>query len=266
MPAPTPPVEIVDLRQEFHQGNRSIFSRQLQKALQNTQLKGEQALLFIHRRGHSTFVSCRDCGTALGCPNCDVSLSYHHTHASALPLLRCHYCNYVRGHPDRCPTCQSPHIKNFGSGTQKVTQELSRLFPQLRWLRFDSDTTRHKGAHRQLLGQFAAGEADVLVGTQMLTKGIDLPQVTLVGILAADGLLHQSDYRAAERACQTLLQVAGRAGRAIAPDGSFSKPMPPIIRWLKRCKTIPTPTFSKRSCGSGPTSITRPTASWCCCG
>ena len=214
---PHPPVEVVDLRDEFHQGNRSIFSRKLQRALNDTKAKGEQALLFIHRRGHSTFVSCRDCGTVMGCPNCDVSLSYHHTHANAQPLLRCHYCNYVRGNPERCPDCESPYIKNFGSGTQKVTQELSRLFPELRWLRFDSDTTRNKGAHRMLLSRFGAGEADVLVGTQMLTKGIDLPQVTLVGILAADGLLHLSDYRAGERACQTLLQVAGRAGRGESP-------------------------------------------------
>lgn len=234
---PHPPVEVVDLRDEFHQGNRTIFSRKLQAALADLQAKGEQALLFIHRRGHSTFVSCRDCGLVMGCPHCDVPLSFHHPHANAQPLLRCHYCNYVRGHPDRCPDCHSPHIKNFGSGTQRVTQALTQLFPQLRWLRFDSDTTRTKGSHRQLLGRFAAGEADVLVGTQMLTKGIDLPRVTLVGILAADGLLHLSDYRAGERACQTLLQVAGRAGRGDSPGRVILQtyaPEHPVIGAVQR--------------------------------
>ncbi len=214
---PHPPVEIVDLREELIQGNRSVFSHSLQQAIADTLDQGRQGLLFIHRRGHSTFVSCRSCGEALTCPHCDVSLAYHHTHREARPILRCHYCNYVQGHPQHCPSCQSPYLKNFGSGTQRITQDLKQLFPQLRIIRYDSDTTRTKGAHRRLLDRFAAGEADFLVGTQMLTKGIDLPQVTLVGIVAADGLLHQADFRAAERACQTLLQVAGRAGRGEIP-------------------------------------------------
>jgi primosomal protein N' (replication factor Y) len=132
-------------------------------------------------------------------------------------MLRCHYCNYARSHPKNCPECSSPYLKFFGSGTQRVAQELARQFPELRIIRFDSDTTRTKGAHRNLLSQFANGEADLLVGTQMLTKGLDLPQVTLVGVVAADGLLHLSDYRASERAFQTLTQVAGRAGRGEDP-------------------------------------------------
>ncbi|WP_341527894.1 primosomal protein N' [Nostoc sp. UHCC 0302] len=214
---PLPPVEIVDMRQELQQGNRSIFSRSLQEALQQLQERRQQGILFIHRRGHSSFVSCRSCGYVLECPQCDVSLAYHHTEEGAPQLLRCHYCNYTRSHPKFCPDCCSPYLKFFGSGTQRVTQELAREFPQLRLIRFDSDTTRNKGAHRTLLTQFANGEADLLVGTQMLTKGLDLPQVTLVGVVAADGLLHLSDYRASERAFQTLTQVAGRAGRGDDP-------------------------------------------------
>ncbi len=214
---PLPPVEIVDMRQELQQGNRSIFSRALQEALQQLQERQQQGILFIHRRGHSTFVSCRSCGYVLECPHCDVSLSYHHTEEGAPQVLRCHYCNYTRSHLKFCPDCSSPYLKFFGSGTQRVAQELAREFPQLRLIRFDSDTTRNKGAHRTLLTQFANGEADLLVGTQMLTKGLDLPQVTLVGVVAADGLLHLSDYRASERAFQTLTQVAGRAGRGDDP-------------------------------------------------
>jgi primosomal protein N' (replication factor Y) len=210
---PLPPIEVVDMRQELQHGNRSIFSRSLQSALIELREKQQQGILFIHRRGHSTFVSCRSCGYVVTCPNCDVSLAYHQTHAEATPLLRCHYCNYAQLVPKTCPTCDSIYFKHFGSGTQRVTQELARELPELRLLRFDSDTTRTKGAHRSLLSQFAAGEADVLVGTQMLTKGIDLPQVTLVGIVSADGLLHFADYRASERAFQVLTQVAGRCGR-----------------------------------------------------
>ncbi|WP_448562171.1 primosomal protein N' [Trichothermofontia sp.] len=210
---PMPAIEVIDMRQELAAGNRSIFSRALQAALQTLQDQQQQGILFIHRRGHSTFVSCRSCGTVIDCPNCDVSLAYHQPHATAQPLLRCHYCNYTRSQPSQCPTCGSPYLKPFGSGTQRVMQEVAKLFPDLRALRFDSDTTRTKGAHRALLTQFATGGADLLIGTQMLTKGIDLPQVTLVGVVAADGLLYLSDFRASERALQTLTQVAGRAGR-----------------------------------------------------
>ncbi|AFZ56036.1 primosomal protein N' [Anabaena cylindrica FACHB-243] len=214
---PLPPVEIVDMRRELQEGNRSIFSRSLQEALEQLQEKKQQGILFIHRRGHSTFVSCRSCGYVLECPHCDVSLAYHHVEEGAPQLLRCHYCNYGRSHPPHCPECSSPYLKFFGSGTQRVAQELNRQFPNLKLIRFDSDTTRNKGAHRNLLTQFANGEADLLVGTQMLTKGLDLPQVTLVGVVAADGLLHLSDYRANERTFQTLTQVAGRAGRGEDP-------------------------------------------------
>jgi primosomal protein N' (replication factor Y) len=214
---PLPPVEIVDMRAELQQGNRSIFSKSLQQGLQELIETGQQGILFIHRRGHSTFVSCRSCGYVIECPYCDVSLSYHQPKAGAAQVLRCHYCNYSTPHPKNCPDCCSPYLKFFGSGTQKVAQELTKQFPDLKFIRFDSDTTRNKGAHRTLLTSFAKGEAHLLIGTQMLTKGLDLPQVTLVGVVSADGLLHLSDYRASERAFQTLTQVAGRAGRGEDP-------------------------------------------------
>ena len=210
---PLPPVQVVDMREELKQGNRSIFSRSLSNALNN--LGGKKAILFINRRGYSTFVSCRSCGSVLECPHCDVSLAYHFTEERG--LLRCHYCNYGTLQPKQCPQCNSPYLKYFGSGTQRVVEELGEQFPQLRTIRFDSDTTNTKDAHRTLLSQFAEGDADVLVGTQMLTKGLDIKEVTLVGIIAADGLLYLSDYRASERAFQVLTQVAGRAGRGDDP-------------------------------------------------
>ncbi|HAC65913.1 MAG TPA: primosomal protein N' [Cyanothece sp. UBA12306] len=234
---PLPPVEIVDMRRELKLGNRSIFSRSLQDALEDLERSKKQGILFINRRGHSTFVSCRSCGSVLECPHCDVSLSYHYTHQGAAELLRCHYCNYSQSQPKQCPECQSPYLKFFGSGTQKVTQELSKLFPNLRPLRFDSDTTRTKGSHRALLTQFTQGKADILIGTQMLTKGLDLAQVTLVGVVAADGLLHLSDYRAAERAFQTLTQVAGRAGRGDDPGRVIIQtysPEHPVIQSVQK--------------------------------
>ena len=148
---PLPQVSIIDLRQELSRGNRSIFSLSLQSAIAEMQEQGQQGILFIPRRGHSTFVSCRSCGYVMECPDCDVSLSYHHTHEGAAKLLRCHYCNHTRIQPEICPECNSPYLKFFGSGTQKVTQELAKLFPELKCIRFDSDTTRNKGAHRQLI-------------------------------------------------------------------------------------------------------------------
>jgi len=214
---PLPPIELIDMRAELKDGNRTIFSRPLQKALENLVETGNQGILFIHRRGHSSFVSCRSCGQPLECPNCDVSLSFHQTRHEATPQLRCHYCGYSKPHPKKCPECASPYLKTFGSGTQRVVNDLAKYLPQARCIRFDSDTTRNKGAHRALLTRFAQGEADLLVGTQMLTKGIDLPQVTLVGVIAADGLLFMPDYRASERAFQTITQVAGRAGRGEQP-------------------------------------------------
>jgi len=234
---PLPQVSIVDLRQELSRGNRSIFSVFLQKAIAEMQEQGQQGILFIPRRGHSTFVSCRSCGYVMECPDCDVSLSYHHAHEGAAKLLRCHYCNHTKIQPDRCPECDSPYLKFFGSGTQKVTQELAKLFPDLRTIRYDSDTTRNKGQHRQLIDRFIHKEADILIGTQMLTKGLDIAGVTLVGIIAADGLLHRSDYRAAERAFQTLTQVAGRAGRGDLPGKVILQTYSPEHPTIQAVKT-----------------------------
>lgn len=214
---PLPQIEIIDMRLEFQEGNRSIFSRKLREAIAQMLARQQQGILFVPRRGYSTFVSCRSCGYVMECPHCDVSLSYHHTKTTSGQLLQCHYCNHQRPQPSHCPDCGSPYFKFFGSGTQRVTEELGELFPSLRLLRFDSDTTRTKDAHRILLDRFAQGEADLLVGTQMLTKGIDVAQVTLVGVVAADGLLHGADFRATERTFQTLTQVAGRAGRGTEP-------------------------------------------------
>lgn len=233
---PLPQVSIIDLRQELSRGNKSIFSLSLQKAIAQMQEQRQQGILFIPRRGHSTFVSCRSCGYVIECPDCDVSLSYHYTHAGAAKLLRCHYCNHTKIQPEICPECRSPYLKFFGSGTQKVTQELAKLFPKLKCIRFDSDTTRTKGAHRQLIDRFVHQEADILIGTQMLTKGLDIAGVTLVGIVAADGLLHRSDYRAAERAFQTMTQVAGRAGRGDNPGKVVLQtysPEHPVIQAVK---------------------------------
>jgi primosomal protein N' (replication factor Y) (superfamily II helicase) len=215
---PMPPIAVVDMREELQAGNWSIFSRTLRAAIARMLEQKKQGILFIHRRGHSTFVSCRSCGYVMKCRHCDVSLAYHNPIAVSastptISHLRCHYCNYTEAKPSRCPTCSSPYIKHFGSGTQKVEQEIAELFPEIRMIRFDSDTTRNKDQHRLLLDQFRAGEADLLVGTQMLTKGLDIPQVTFVGVISADGLLNFSDFRAGERAFQTLIQVAGRAGR-----------------------------------------------------
>ena len=233
---PLPQVTIIDLREELSRGNRSIFSLSLQNAIADMQDRGQQGILFIPRRGHSTFVSCRSCGYVMECPDCDVSLSYHYTHEGAAKLLRCHYCNHTSIQPNSCPECSSPYLKFFGSGTQKVTQELAKLFPELRCIRFDSDTTRNKGSHRQLIDRFINKEADILIGTQMLTKGLDIAGVTVVGIVAADGLLHRSDYRAAERAFQTMTQVAGRAGRGDVPGKVIVQtysPEHPVIQAVK---------------------------------
>ena len=210
---PLPPVETIDLRAELEKGNRSILSGVLRSALQEAIGLHQQAIFFLPRRGYSTFMQCRSCGLAMSCPHCDVSLTYHQVGYE----LRCHYCGYRIRKPNACPACHSVYFKEFGTGTQRVCHLLQQEFPDLRILRFDRDTTRQKDAHRKILERFRKGEADVLVGTQMLTKGIDVPEVTLVGILAADGLLNVADFRAGERAFQLLTQVAGRAGRGDLP-------------------------------------------------
>ncbi|KZE38206.1 primosomal protein N' [Bhargavaea cecembensis] len=206
---PLPEVHVVDMREELKNGNRSMFSVALAEAIRDRLEKGEQIVLFLNRRGYSSFVLCRDCGTSVQCPNCDISLTYHR----ATERLQCHYCGHEEPVPLTCPECGSEHIRFFGTGTQKVQEELHRLFPEARVLRMDVDTTRQKGAHERLLRQFGDGGADILLGTQMIAKGLDFPNITLVGVLSADTTLRLSDFRAAEKTFQLLTQVSGRAGR-----------------------------------------------------
>ena len=208
-----PPVQIVDMRSELRAGNRSMFSRSLQEGLAGVLQRGQQAILFLNRRGTATYIFCRDCGHVLRCPNCDTALTQHGRGVLAQDLA-CHHCGYQRQLPPRCPNCQSEQIRHYGTGTETVENELRKLFPQARALRWDRDSTRGKGAHARILSQFAAGAADVLVGTQMLAKGLDLPKVTLVGVVLAEVGLQLPYYRAAERVFQVLTQVAGRAGRS----------------------------------------------------
>jgi primosomal protein N' (replication factor Y) len=208
-----PPVRVVDMRHELRVGNRSIFSRALQEGVKRALASGEQVILFLNRRGASTFVMCRDCGTAVRCPRCDIPLTYHLGQKAQAHTLTCHHCNYKQEMPRVCPICQSARIKYFGAGTQRVEETLCALLPDVRVLRWDSDTTTQKGSHQALLDRFMKHQADVLIGTQMIAKGLDLPLVTLVGVISADTALNLPDFRAAERTFQLLTQVAGRAGR-----------------------------------------------------
>lgn len=201
-------VAVVDLREELKAGNKSIFSRRLQQMIGDRLEKKEQIMMFINRRGYANFVSCRSCGEAIKCPHCDVTLTLHKDNR-----LVCHYCGYSIPMPDKCPSCGSPYIANFGVGTQKIEMMTKKMFPQARVLRMDLDTTSKKGGHEEILSAFAEGDADILIGTQMIVKGHDFPDVTLVGVLAADLSLYTPDYRAAERTFQLLTQAAGRAGR-----------------------------------------------------
>ena len=212
---PMPEVQLVDMRKELQSGNRSMFSRPLQSALAACIGSGHQAMLLMNHRGYYSFVSCRNCGTTIKCPNCDVSMTYHLVRGDG--KLHCHYCGNVMPVPAACPDCGSNKIRYFGSGTQKVEDELAKMFPGLRAGRMDLDTTAGKDGHARILEDFRLGRTQVLVGTQMIAKGLDFPQVTLVGVLAADMSLHIPDYRAQEKTFQLLTQVAGRAGRGQEP-------------------------------------------------
>jgi len=208
--AELPPVQVVDMRAELKAGHTGIFSRALLAALNETLAHGEQAILFLNRRGSATYVFCRDCGHVMKCPKCGIPLTYH----KAENALVCHHCGYRRKMPDRCPVCGSTRIRPYGAGTERVEEEVRRHFPAARTLRWDADTARTRGSHTAILDHFVSRRADVLIGTQMLAKGLDLPFVTLVGIVLADVGLTLPDYRAAERGFQLLTQVAGRAGRS----------------------------------------------------
>lgn len=206
-----PPVSVVDMRDELKAGNVSMFSRELQTALETVLDNNEQAMLYLNRRGQSTYVFCRDCGYIAGCPRCDTPLTYH----SYGDVLRCHHCGHIEPSPQTCPSCSSRRIKYFGAGTQQVQEEVRRVFPLARVIRWDADTATKHDEHSAILHRFIKREADVLVGTQMIAKGLDLPLVTLVGVVSADLGLALPDFRAAERTFQLLMQVAGRAGRGL---------------------------------------------------
>lgn len=208
---PLPPIQVVDLRQELRAGNRTIFSRALDKALTETLERGEQAILFLNRRGTATFIICRDCGHVLKCPRCDMPLTYHRPRM----MLACHHCGRHEPPHGDCPQCGSKRIRYFGLGTEKVEEAVQQRWPQARITRWDRDTTAGRNTHETLLASFVNQEADVLIGTQMIAKGLDLPLVTLVGVISADVSLGLPDYRTGERAFQVLAQVAGRAGRGL---------------------------------------------------
>lgn len=204
-----PSVKVIDMREEMKKGNTSIFSIDLQEALTDRLSKGEQSVLMLNRRGYSSFFMCRDCGFVLECPNCDISQTLHRQSQT----MKCHYCGHQESIPDECPACQSKKIRYVGTGTQKVEEELTSLLPEAKIIRMDVDTTSRKGAHERLLDRFGNQEADILLGTQMIAKGLDFPNVTFVGVLNADTSLNLPDFRSAENTFQLLTQVSGRAGR-----------------------------------------------------
>ncbi len=207
--APLPPVEVIDMRQELRAGNRSMFSAALRAALNETLSLDHQAMLFLNRRGTASFVLCRDCGYVVKCPHCDMPMTYHQADAQ----LSCHYCGFHAPQPTLCPECKSKRIRYFGAGTASVEEAVKQEFPNARTLRWDRDTTQARGSHDEILQQFVRGDANVLIGTQMIAKGLDIPRVTLVGVILADTALGLPDYRSGERTFQLLTQVAGRAGR-----------------------------------------------------
>ena len=205
-------VSVVDLREELKLGNRGIFSNRLKELITDRLSKKQQIMLFINRRGFAGFISCRSCGYVFKCPHCDVSLTEHNK-GTAKEKLVCHYCGYEQKKTSICPKCQSPYIAGFGIGTQKVEEQVRIHFPEAKVLRMDADTTKNKNSHETILSQFANGEADILVGTQMIVKGHDFSNVTLVGMIAADLTMFDNDYKSVERTFALLTQAAGRAGR-----------------------------------------------------
>ncbi len=206
---PMPFVKIIDMREELHSGNRTMFSKSLMEGIRSRIQKKEQIVLLLNRRGYSNFALCRDCGHVEECPHCDISLTYHKRNYQ----LKCHYCSHEQPMPSICSNCQSSHIRFFGTGTEKVEESLTKIIPEARVIRMDVDTTRRKGSHERLLQKFSNFEADILLGTQMIAKGLDFENVTLVGVLAADSMLHLPDFRSSEKTFQLLTQVSGRAGR-----------------------------------------------------
>ena len=207
---PLPKIEVVDMKEELNKGNKSIFSFKLQDEIKQAIKNNNQVILFLNRRGYASFVSCRSCGYVFQCENCDISLTYH----KGKNIGRCHYCGYEREIPKECPECSSIYVKPFGVGTQKIEEELKVIFPELKVLRMDKDTTSKKGSLEEILNKFKNKEADILIGTQMLSKGLDFDNVTLVGILSADMILNFPDFKSFETTFQFITQVSGRAGRS----------------------------------------------------
>jgi len=231
-----PEIRIIDMRDEFKKGNMKIFSNELLELIPQLPLKNEQAIILIPRRGHSGFLSCRNCGYLINCPNCDVPLSVH-LGSQGKKWLSCHWCDHKSRLINRCPDCHSTAFKPFGIGTQRVIEFLNEEFPDLRVLRFDRDTTSGKDGHRDILSKFSKGDADILVGTQMLAKGIDIPNITLSVVIAADGLLHRPDISSEEKSLQLFLQLAGRAGRSQKKGKVIFqtyKPSHPVISYLQK--------------------------------
>jgi len=210
---PLPPVEVIDMREEIKTNNRGVLSAKLKKEIKATLSRGEQIILFLNRRGYFTFVMCRECGYTVECPKCSVSLVYH----SKDKKLRCNHCSFKSEAPIICPKCQSSSIRYFGTGTQRIEQEVADIFPNAKITRVDRDTVAKRGAHEEIFAAFKEGKSNVLIGTQMVTKGLDLANVTLVGVVAADTAFNIPDFRSAEHSFQLLTQVAGRAGRHHLP-------------------------------------------------
>lgn len=213
-----PQTEIIDMGNEFKKKNYSIFSEILRDSIIETLKSGKQVLLFVNRRGASTFVVCRDCGYAAECPNCDIPLVYHPSQGN---ILKCHHCGYAKKSPSKCPKCASVAIKFFGLGTQRVEIEAKKWFPKARIGRMDKDTTSRHGEHEKIYNDFAKGKYDILIGTQLIAKGWDLPNVSLVGVISADNILNMPDFRSAERTFSLLTQVAGRTGRGYHPGNVY---------------------------------------------
>ena len=236
---PLPQVSIADMRSEFLNGNNGIFSSQLLSKLDRCLKDGHQAMLFLNRRGYSTFVSCRACGYVLSCDNCDIAMTYH----KAQNAVRCHYCGAKKPLPSLCPNCGKPFIKYFGVGTEQVEEQIQKFFPGTSTLRMDADTVAHRDAYEQILSAFGRGEAQILIGTQMIAKGHDFPNVTLVGVVAADTTLNFPDYRSAERTFQLLTQVSGRAGRDKDPGEVVMQTYAPDHPVLKFAQSQDYPAF-----------------------
>lgn len=238
-----PEIEIVDMRAELENGNKSMFSRSLYNAVSQNLERGQQTILFMNRRGYSTFVSCRKCGFVPLCPNCNVSLTYHSYDNS----LKCHYCGHKQQNYTKCPACGSQYIRYFGGGTQRVEDEVKRLFPKASTIRLDADVTVRKNAHKEILDRFANEKIDILIGTQMVAKGLDFANVTLVGVVSADTMLHINDFRSGERTFDTLEQVSGRAGRGEKGGRAVIQTYDPDNFAVKLVKTHDYETFYKKT-------------------